>query len=103
MNVLYIVELLLLIILILWDYRIDIDILEISIWLIRGLDFVMINIVRWFDKIKLYDIVNIIDGCLRLVFLFIIGLFYCIKRFIICYYMNVLLFFRLCVWRIRDN
>lgn len=103
MNALYIVESLSLTALISWDHRIDIDISEISIWLIRGPDFAMINTVRRFDKTKPHDTVNTIDGRPRLAFLSTIGSFYCIKRPTICYYMNVLLFFRSRVWRTRDN
>lgn len=58
-----------------WDHRIDIDISEISIWLIRGPDFAMINTVRRFDKTKPHDTVNTIDGRLRLAFLSTIGSF----------------------------
>lgn len=103
MNALYIVESLSLTTLISWDHRIDIDILEISIWLIRGPDFAMINTVRRFDKTKPHDTVNTIDGRPRLAFLSATGSFYCTKRPTICYYMNVLLFFRSRVWRTRDN
>lgn len=103
MNALYIVESLSLTTLISWDHRIDIDISEISIWLIRGPDFAMINTVRRFDKTKPHDTVNTIDGRPRLAFLSTTGSFYCTKRPTICYYMNVLLFFRSRVWRTRDN
>lgn len=63
----------------------------------------MINTVRRFDKTKPHDTVNTIDGRPRLAFLSTTGSFYCTKRPTICYYMNVLLFFRSRVWRTRDN
>lgn len=68
-NALYIVESLSLTTLISWDHRIDIDKSKISIWLIRGPDFAMINTVRRFDKTKPHDTVNTIDRRPRLAFL----------------------------------
>lgn len=102
-NALYIVESLSLTTLISWDHRIDIDKSKISIWLIRGPDFAMINTVRRFDKTKPHDTVNTIDGRPRLAFLSTVESFYCTKRLTICYYMHVLLCFRSRIWRTRDN
>lgn len=102
-NALYIVESLSLTTLISWDHRIDIDKSKISIWLIRGPDFAMINTVRRFDKTKPHDTVNTIDRRPRLAFLSTVESFYCTKRLTICYYMHVLLCFRSRIWRTRDN